>query len=131
IHHHRQPTGKACLSCIYAPDEEEYSREHHIAEHLGLAVDDVRCERISIPAARVIAARFAQLSADELVGMSYDTLFKRLCAESLLSISSGRQIFAPFAFVSVLAGTLLALELVRRLAPGAGVTGFNYWRISA
>src|SRR5262249_54270405 len=46
IHHHQQPTAHACLSCIYEPDEAEVSREHHIAEHLGVTVEEVRSERI-------------------------------------------------------------------------------------
>jgi len=112
------------------PDEEEYSREQHIAEHLGVTVEQVRSQRIDAAAAAVIASRFPQVTMHDLLGASYDTLFKRLCAESVLKTPEGRQVVAPFAFVSVLAGTLLALETVRRLVPGAGVTDFNYWRLS-
>ena len=112
VHHHAQLTTQACLSCIYEPDEEEFSREQHIAEHLGVSVEDVRSERISVSAAQSIAARFPALAATNLAGTAYDTLFKKLCAESQLQTPAGRTILAPFAFVSVLAGTLLALEIV-------------------
>lgn len=130
VHHHVQPTGYACLSCIYEPDEEEFSREQHIAKHLGVSVEEVRSERISPSSAETIATKFKGLVAEELSGMAYDTLFKKLCAESRLSTSEGRQIVAPFAFVSVLAGTFLALEVVRYLVIGASFRDFNYWRIS-
>lgn len=130
LHHHIQPEAHACLSCIYEPDDDELSREHHIAEHLGVSVDDVRSERISKSVAVIIADRFTGLVAANLVGTAYDTLFKRLCAESQLTTSTGRTVIAPFAFVSVLAGTLLALELVRRLGTGDAARNFNYWRLS-
>jgi len=131
LHHHVQPTAQACLSCIYEPDDEELSREQHIAEHLGVSLDDVRSERVSTPVAQVIVSRFPSLVAADLVGMAYDSLFKRLCAEGQLRTSAGRRIVAPFAFVSVLAGTLLALDVVRWLGKGNGARDFNYWRVSA
>ena len=130
VHHHAQPTRQACLSCIYEPDDEEFSREQHIAEHLGVSVEDVRSERISIFVAQIIAARFPKLVATDLAGTAYDSLFKRLCAESQLRTRTGRTIVAPFAFVSVLAGTLLALEIVRRLGSDDNTQAFNYWRVS-
>ena len=130
IHHHAQPTRQACLSCIYEPDDEEFSREQHIAEHLGVSVEDVRSERISASVAQIIKARYPKLVAIALAGTAYDTLFKRLCGESQLRTLAGRTIIAPFAFVSVLAGTLLALEIVRRLGSGDNAQDFNYWRVS-
>jgi hypothetical protein len=130
LHHHVQPTKNACLSCIYEPDNEELSREQHIADHLGVSVDDVRSERISASVAETIAAAFSDLIASDLVGTAYDTLFKKLCAGSQLRTLAGRTIVAPFAFVSVLAGILLAFEIVRRLGRGDSARGFNYWRVS-
>ncbi|MDA9393088.1 hypothetical protein WN73_21460 [Bradyrhizobium sp. CCBAU 45394] len=32
---------RACLSCIYEAEQEEFTREHHIAEHLGAPVEEV------------------------------------------------------------------------------------------
>lgn len=130
IHHHKQPTLQACLSCIYEADQEEFTREHHIAEHLGVSVDEVRLERISVSAAGKIAARIPNLKASALVGVAYDTLFKQLCGEGALQSLEGRRIVAPFAFVSVLAGTLLALEILRRSGAERGEADFNYWRVS-
>jgi hypothetical protein len=129
IHHHRAPAKNACLRCIYEPDAQELSREQHIADHLGVSVDDVRSERITEKVASAIVTRFAGLQAIGLVGTAYDSLFKRLCGEGQLRTLAGRAVVAPFGFVSVLAGTLLALEVVRRLT-GKGAQDFNYWRIS-
>ena len=129
LHHNRQPTDAACLSCIYEPDQEELSREQHIAEHLGVSLDEVRSERISAACAQGIAKRFPGLTAAHLEGTAYDSLFKRLCAEGALRTLAGKRVIAPFAFVSVLAGTLLALELVRR-PTGCAAQRDNYWRIS-
>ena len=130
VHHNRQPTELACLSCIYEADEEEMTREKHIAEHLGVSVEDVRTERISTSAAERIVLMHFELDPERLVGIAYDTLFKSLCAEGQLQTPKGRRIVAPFAFVSVLAGTLLALEVVRRLGAGKHSRDFNYWRLS-
>lgn len=130
IHHNIQPTTRACLSCIYEPDDEEFSQEEHIAEHLGVSVEDVRTERISAAAARTIMKGFPDLVETELVGTAYDTLFKSLCGEGKLRTLAGKTVIAPFAFVSVLAGTLIALEIVRRLGSGNNARDFNYWRVS-
>jgi E1 N-terminal domain/ThiF family len=130
VHYHKQPNGNACLSCIYEPDHEEMAREAHIAEHLGVSVEEVRTERISDDAADRIVMRYPKLERSAIVGGSYDTLFKQLCGQSELKTLEGRRIIAPFAFVSVFAGTLLALEVVRRLGPGNSSKGHNYWRVS-
>ena len=130
IHHNKQMTDSACLSCIYESDDEESSREAHIAEHLGVTVSEVRSERIAEDAADKILARYPKLDRGGLVGLAYDTLFKRLCGEGELKSLEGRRVAAPFAFVSILAGTLLALEIVRHIGEGAHKRDFNYWRVS-
>ncbi len=130
VHYHHAATRDACLSCVYFANEVEYTREQQIADHLGLSLEDVRTERIDVAAASEILNRFPGLTREEVVGEAYDSLFKSLCAQAMLRTSAGRQLLAPFAFVSCLAGTLLALEVVRRL--GADVTpADNYWRVSA
>ncbi len=130
LHYHVQPTQNACMSCIYEPDAEESTREQHIADHLGVTLEDVRSERVSPAAAATIAGRYPKFAQRDLVGIAYDTLFKNLCAEGKLTTLEGKRVLAPFAFVSVLAGTMLALELVRRLSTGASSHDDNYWRIS-
>ena len=130
LHYHRQPTKHACLSCIYEPDDDEFTREQHIAEHLGVTVDEVRSERISCAAALAIVSRFRKVQASEIEGMAYDSFFKRLCAEGQLSVIADKRTIAPFAFVSVLAGTLLALEVARRMGDETAQRDFNYWRLS-
>jgi molybdopterin/thiamine biosynthesis adenylyltransferase len=130
VHYHKQPTETACLSCIYEPDQEEMTREAHIADHLDVSVEEVRAERISDDAADRIVKRYPKLEKSLIVGSSYDTLFKQLCGQGDLKTLEGRRIIAPFAFVSVLAGTLLALEVVRRVGKGHSSKQHNYWRIS-
>ena len=130
VHYNRQPTELACLSCIYEADEEEMTREKHIAQHLGVSVEDVRTERISKAAAEQIVLMHSKLRPERLIGIAYDTLFKSLCAEGQLQTPEGKRTIAPFAFVSVLAGTLLALEVLRRLGSGSHSQDFNYWRLS-
>jgi molybdopterin/thiamine biosynthesis adenylyltransferase len=129
IHHHLQPTDDACMSCIYEPDKEEFKREQHIADHLGVTIDEVRTERISGAAAFTIAQRFG-LSPTEIVGTAYDSLFKSLCSQGQLGEIADKRTVAPLAFVSVLAGALLAIELCRQLGNMSTTAGFNYWRVS-
>lgn len=47
-----------------------------------------------------------------------------------LAATADERVFAPFAFISALAGTLLALELARRLTSGP-LLNDNYWSVSA
>jgi hypothetical protein len=63
-----------------------------------------------------------------LIGEAYDSLFKSLCAQAALRSADQQQVFAPFAFVSALAGALLAIETVRRA--GGEIVSYNYWRVS-
>jgi hypothetical protein len=129
FHFHRQPTAHACLSCVYHESPEEYAHEKHIAEAIGVSLDEVRRERISDAAAEIICKRYPQLNPASIAGTAYDTLFKQLCGSEQLKTSEGRQVLAPFAFVSVLGGVYLAIEFIRRLH-GSSVDLFNEWRIS-
>jgi surfactin synthase thioesterase subunit len=61
--------------------------------------------------------------------MSFDSLFKKLCGEKIITNSAGAQALAPFAFVSNLAGALLALELLRFCSPRTKPT--NYFFVGA
>ena len=88
------------MSCIYEPDEGEISREQHIADHLGVTIEEVRTERIGDSAAHTIANRFREISARDVIGTAYDTLFKKLCGEGSLQTVEGKTVLAPFAFVS-------------------------------
>jgi hypothetical protein len=129
LHYNRQPTELACMGCVYYENPEEHAHEKHVADALGVSVRDVREERISSNAAREIHSRYPQISTSELEGLAYDTLFKRLCSTEKLKTAEGRQVLAPFAFVSVLAGTLLAIEFVRRIQ-NRDDARFNEWHVS-
>jgi E1 N-terminal domain/ThiF family len=114
VHSHRQPTSGACLACIYKHIPDELARARDIASGLGIDLADVTPgglidERI----AGKIVASHPQLPASKLVGIAFDSLYKQLCGELALLSPTGAQVLAPFAFVSNLAGALLALELAR------------------
>lgn len=131
VHYHKQPTTSACMSCIYATDQAEINREVLLASGLGLAVENIQKREIDRHAAEIIIKHLELANIPEdFIGLACDTLFKRLCGEGRLKVSPDKQILAPFAFVSVLAGTLLVIELVRRLA-STGTWDDNYWRVSA
>lgn len=130
LHHHRRPTEAACLACIYHENRDELAREKHIADALGLDVDDVKQHYVSSAAANRIHAKYPDIAIEELSGQAYDSLFKALCSEHKLRTSEDRQVLAPFAFVSVLAGALLASEVARRTIFGEDAFTFNYWRVS-
>jgi molybdopterin/thiamine biosynthesis adenylyltransferase len=127
LHFNRQPTQNACLSCVYPPDPAEFAREREIARHLGVSVRDVQTLSVDRNAAEAIAARFPHrsITAAELIGQSYDSLFKALCSEAALTTPEGKRVLAPFAFVSALAGALLAIEFVRRIEGKDGAESFN------
>lgn len=131
LHFNRQPTaGLACMGCIYAREAVEMAHERHVAESLGVTLEEVLGQFVSPEAARKISNRYTRLKAAEIEGKSYDTLFKELCGEAALRTAEDRQVFAPFSFVSVLAGTYLAIELVRRISQGRVETPFNIWKAS-
>ena len=117
------------MSCVYHQSPQEDAHERHVAATLGVSVAEVMETRISPTAARRICQRHREFTPLMLIGLAYDTLFKQLCSTAQLTNAEDRQVFTPFAFVSVLAGTLLAIEFVRRVQRGhLGL--FNEWRIS-
>lgn len=129
LHFSKRPlNGKACLECAYYQDPTEKAHERHIAEVLGLSVADIEEGNVSTSAASRIATKYPDYVASEIEGESYDSLFKELCGKDKIKMKDEEQILAPFAFVSVLAGTVLAIEFVQRTR--TGVHPFNSWRLS-
>jgi E1 N-terminal domain len=114
VHSHRQPNTAACLACIYKNIPDELARARDIASGLGVALEDVTSGAlIDEVVALKLVSKHPELNVDGLVGMAFESLFKRLCAQQALLSPTGAQVLAPFAFVSNLAGALLALELAR------------------
>src|SRR5262249_6182076 len=74
--------------------------------------------------------RYPQFTVVDVQGLAYDTLFKQLCSAGELKIEQEKQVLAPLAFVSGLAGAYLALEFVLRLGASDPCRPFNYWRAS-
>lgn len=111
VHSHRQPNNGACLACIYTELPDERGRARDIANSLRVPLSEVLRGRIDGPTAELIASKHPGYAAHELEGRAYDSLFKEMCAQKALSLPSGEQVLAPFAFVSSLAGALLVVEL--------------------
>jgi ThiF family protein/E1 ligase-like protein len=128
LHYNRQPNADACLGCVYPRDEREINHEEAVAWHLGVDVSMVRAERINEAAAALICARHPHLMPADLKGLAVDSLYKQLCAAGQLTTASGGQVVAPFAFVSVLAGAMLLLEVLRRARGRPEPT--NEWRLN-
>ncbi|MGN6400703.1 MAG: ThiF family adenylyltransferase [Flavisolibacter sp.] len=129
LHYHKQPLkGLACLCCIYSKEEQEQAREKHIAEALGVALEQVTQLRIDEAAAETICKKYMQLQPQDLIGIPYDTLFKELCGEGKLKNAEDKQVLAPLSFVSALAGAMLALLFIQRHVEKS--LSYNYWRMS-
>lgn len=126
VHSHVQPTAAACLACIYQHVPDEEAREKSIAEGLGISLADVKQGFIDEAVAGKICQRYPDLDPSQLLGKAFDTLFRELCGAQALQTPEGRQVLTPFAFVSALAGALLAVELIRQMKDRADT---NYWQV--
>jgi molybdopterin/thiamine biosynthesis adenylyltransferase len=129
-HHHRQPTGHACLSCIYPHIPLEDARERDVADLLGLTLEQVKRRIVDAETAAVLALNFGA-SADEFLGKSMDSLAKARCGSGPVNTAGGRQALAPFAFVSNLAGCLMVVDLLRSQSTDTAPTNYLHldpWR---
>lgn len=126
VHSHRQPNRHACLACIYRHVPDEYARERAIADGLGVSLETVQSGFISAGAAVCISGKYPQIDPAAIINTAFDSLFRQLCAEQALVTPEGRQVLAPFAFVSNLAGALLVIEFLRS---EAGLATTNYWQV--
>jgi hypothetical protein len=112
---------------IYAHIPDEDQRERHIAETLAITLAEAKMKLIDEPLAQKLVAQHPDLHQAKLIGMALDTLFKVKCGEGSLKTPAGRQAVAPSAFISNLAGALLALELVRFESSGTLNNSPNYF----
>jgi molybdopterin/thiamine biosynthesis adenylyltransferase len=126
VHSNLLPTENACLACIYRHVPEEHARERSIAEGLGVDLVDVRSGLITPEIAQRIILAHPAIDVEDIVGLAFDSLFRQLCSEQALATPEGRQVLAPFAFVSAWAGVLQAIETLRSFA---GMTATNYWQV--
>ena len=124
VHSHRFPTAQACLACVYRHIPHEMGRERDIAEGLGVSLEDVLKQRIDEGVAAKIVAKYPELHATDLVGVALDSLFREMCSAQALTLPGQEQVFAPFAFISTLAGCLMVIELLRF---EAGESRTNYF----
>lgn len=127
LHFNEIPSELACMSCIYYEAPDEAAHEAHVADALGVSVADVRTNFVSPTAAIAIAQAYPQLDPVQLEGLAYDSLFKQLCGKGELKAGTAERVLAPFGFVSVLAGVMLAIEIAIRTGMQPA---YNYWRLS-
>ena len=130
LHYNRQPTDLACMGCIYFQDEGEISHDQSLADHLGIDVSDLKTGQIDARLAVKICEMHPQLDPAKIIGEAFDSLYKQLCSSQQLKSLKGEQVIAPFAFISVLAGSLLLLEVIKRLNKGSYSQKTNDWRIN-
>lgn len=126
----KQPTDSACLACVYIHIAQETEREQHIADALGLELAEVKRELIDAQLATKLAGIHPTLNAGAIEGMAMDSLFRQLCGTGDLLDAKVEQVLAPLAFVSNLAGALLAVELLRADAGGVAKYGKNYLNLN-
>ena len=126
VYHGKVGSNGSCLGCIYKREIQEEAHEEHIAEALGVTIGHIRKQFIDTESAALIATKY-HIKQKELLGIPFDTVFKQLCGEGRLMTETNLQVLAPLAFVSALAGGLLAL---RFLEEHFNLGQYNYWRIS-
>ena len=126
VHSHAQPTDGACLACIYKHNPAEDERELSIAEGLGISVAEVKQDFIDATLARKLCGIHPGLDEAALINTQLTSLYKQLCGAQSLLTNAGEQALAPFAFVSNLAGALLALELLKFSADREAATQSHY-----
>lgn len=130
LHFATSTADQPCLRCTYPADDGELAHERHVAEILGVDLSDVQQQHITEEAANKIAARYPNHDASDLEGLAFDSVFKELCGSGELRVAESRVVVAPLAFVSILAGTLLALEFFRRVGRRDVGRPFDHWRVS-
>lgn len=129
FHYNHVSEKQACLECVYPTRADKLAQSRHVAEGLGLTLDEVQAPFITVEVAEKLAANFSHLVLDKLVGRAISSVYRENCAAAVLRTPGGEQFLAPFAFVSILAGGLLAMHLVSRLQGVAAP--YNLWPVSA
>ena len=126
VHSNVLPTEHACLACIYRHVPDEHAREQSIADGLGVDLATVQGGLITKEAALRIVKTHSSIDPAAIINMAFDSLFRELCAAQTLATPEGRQVLAPFAFVSAWAGVLMAVEMLRSFN---GIIATNYWSV--
>lgn len=92
VHSNVLPTANACLACIYWHVREENARERAIAEGLSIDLADVQGgSLITAELARQIMKKYPLLDLKAIIGLAFDSLFRQLCSEQVLTTPEGRQ----------------------------------------
>lgn len=128
FHYNRAGENRACLECVYPTRADKNDQSQHIADGLGLTLDDVLAPFITRAVAQQLAENFPHLNAETLVGRAISSVYRENCAAAVLRAPNGEQYLAPFAFVSILAGTLLVMNLISQCQ--GNEISYNVWPVS-
>ena len=116
--------GKACLHCLYPVKTQVKSLEETMAVDLGLPLKTVlEYLRTNAPVNPELVARIEKNRGVEpgrwagSIGSPIDSFYnKAVCGEAELQLPTAN-VIAPLAFISVSAGILLAVELIKIAHP--------------
>lgn len=137
ISRHHFADGKACLSCLYLPPQDEQTTETRLANDLGLTVREVEefmADNRPIDAAtarRIERHRgFEDGSLSAWVGQHIQSFYQRaVCSEAAITTAAGT-VISPLSFISAAAGVMLTAELVKASVPELHAFSLdNYFRI--
>lgn len=115
-------SGKACLGCIYKPDEFDISQYKHLSDLLGLDINRTRflydsSNGLEICDIEIIANHLEEGMEimKKYLGEPIDTLYQQeFCGSGrVVNRKSNQDVVAPISFISVLAGVFEASELIK------------------
>jgi hypothetical protein len=138
VSRHGFADGKACLSCLYLPRQEDMTTEKRIALDVGLSVREVE-ELLSTnaPVSAEVTRRIERHrgvpdgSYASHVGKSHiQSLYQQAVCGAAPVTAAGGTIVSPLSFISATAGVMLAAELVKFRSPALMRYALdNYFRV--
>jgi molybdopterin/thiamine biosynthesis adenylyltransferase len=137
ISSHGFADGKACLGCLYLPEQNETTVEQRLAADMGLPVQEVEDHLAdNAPANEDLVRRverhrgLAPGKLSEWVGKRLQSLYQRaVCGEAAIEVA-GATVVSPLSFISATAGVLLAGELLKLASPELRPYALNnYFRL--
>ncbi len=114
--------GRACLNCLYFPDDLDGAHDRAQAQAMGLSVDELHRLRgagagvtLAICRARALAAGQVENALDHLEEAPVDTFYRELCGARLLAPTERPQedVWTALSFQAALGGILQAVEVVK------------------
>lgn len=118
LHRNEYDKDLACLACVYPETPDENAHLKHVADTLNLPFERILSgDSISHSDAMAIEAKYPQLTARDVVGKEFDTVFRQLCSAGEIKAGPSQAVLAPLSFVSAMAGVFLYFEFIKSLHP--------------